>query len=116
MTICPARHLDAGARVNAATVGGRTRVVRLLVDLRTLAQNAIGLTWRPIGGFAGDARPETTPEEWARLLAVTGNIRRHLDDLEELAHAGLAELGYELEPDPPAGATLTPSTSTGAPA
>lgn len=100
----------------AATVGGRLRVVQLLVDIRTLAQNAIGLTWRPIGGFGDNPRrPETTPEDWARLLAVTGNIRRHLDDLEALAHAGLAELGYELEPHP-LGATLSPSTSTGAPA
>lgn len=98
----------------AATVGGRQRVVTLLVDLRTLAQNAIGLTWRPIGGFGDNpARPETTPEDWARLLSTTGNIRRHLDDLEALAHAGLAELGYELEPTE-LGADLTPSTSTGA--
>ena len=100
----------------AATVGGRLRVVQLLVDIRPPAQNAIGLTWRPTGAFGDNpARPETTPEDWARLLSVTGNIRRHLDDLEELAHAGLAELGYELEPHP-AGATLSPSTATGAPA
>jgi hypothetical protein len=99
--------------VNAATVGGRRRVVTLLVDVRTLAHNAIAQTWRPIPPT--DATPETEPAEWARLLAVTGNIRRHLDDLEELAHAALEELGYELELVS-TGATLQPSTSTGAPA
>ena len=79
----------------------------LLVDVRTIAHNAIAQTWRPIA--PNDATPETAPEEWARLISAAGNIRRHLDDLEELAYTALIELGYELEITP-TGATLSPST------
>ena len=98
--------------MNAATVGGRRRAVTLLVDVRTLAHNAIAQTWRPIP--RPTPRPRRSPPR-ARLLAVTGNIRRHLDDLEGAAHAALE--GNRIRARAVStGATLQPSTSTGAPA
>lgn len=89
-------------------------MVTLLVDVRTLAHNALTGTWRPAGGFPTDDRPETTPADWYRLLGAIDRIDDHLENLRTIAHRALSEL----EPAVDIADIIEPSTSTttGAPA
>mgnify|MGYP000626703494 FL=1 len=95
--------------MNAATVGGRRRVVTLLCDVRTLTHNAITQTWRPIP--PNDSTPETTAADWNRLLGMIDRSEEFLEQLRYLANRALSELEPAIDI-----ADIEPSTSTGAPA